>query len=55
MLIVFLALMSSDCLTEKRELSTDSRNVVGVGNTFLNWTGMLCPARMVKGPCGLGW
>ena len=36
MLIVFLARISSDCLTEKRELSTDRRKVVGVGNTFLN-------------------
>ena len=49
-LIVFLARISSDCLTEKRELSTERRKVVGEGKTFLNCTGMLCPALMVKGP-----
>ena len=34
--MVFLALMSSDCFTAKSGLSTDSRNVVGTGNVFLN-------------------
>ena len=52
--MVFLALISSDCFTAKRGLSTESKNVVGVGKTFLNCTGILCPARIVKGPWGLG-
>ena len=40
-MITFLALINSDDLTLNKALSTVSRNVVGVGKTFLKGIGML--------------